>query len=128
MLSGSAAIELGWRPVSAAQARSFVRSRLLALSVPEPLLEDAVLLANELVSNALLHARTDIEVRVDSDERRIRVQVHDGNSRLPVIAPVPVDATSGRGLLLVRELASDWGIEASPGGKAVWFELQCPAG
>ena len=126
--SGSAAIDLGPRPSSAAQARSFLRSRLAALAVPPPLLEDAVLLTSELVANAVLHARTDIEIRLDSTARRVRVQVHDGNSRLPVIATVPADATSGRGLLLVRELASDWGIEPSPSGKAVWFELHCTTG
>ena len=125
--SGRAAIALGPRPTSAAEARSFVRSKLDDLAVPEPPLEDAVLLTSELVSNALLHARTDIEVRLRTDSRRVRVEVHDQNTRYPVLQRVPPDATSGRGFLLVEGLANAWGIDGTTGGKAVWFEMNLDA-
>jgi anti-sigma regulatory factor (Ser/Thr protein kinase) len=122
--SGNAAIGLGPLPTSAARARRFVRSRLGEMAVPEPPLEDAVLLTSELVSNALLHAGTEIELRLDSNGHRLRIEVYDHDSRPPVTAPVEVDATSGRGLFLVENLANDWGIDSRTDGKAVWFELQ----
>lgn len=86
--------------------------------------ETLVLLASELSTNAVLHARTDYEIRlVLTDSDTIRMEVADHNSRLPSVASVPTDATSGRGLLIVQALASSWGIEHHPEGKTVWFEL-----
>jgi len=110
-------------PASVAQARRFVRVRLDELAVPEPPLEDAVLLTSELVTNALLHAGTDLEVRLQTNPHRVRVEVHDGDHRLPLAATAAPDATSGRGLLLVRQLANDWGIDRAATGKSVWFEM-----
>ncbi|HUP99512.1 MAG TPA: ATP-binding protein [Aeromicrobium sp.] len=124
VLSGSSAIGLGPLPTSAAAARGFVRSSLDDLDVPEPPLEDAVLMTSELVTNALLHARGEIEIRLDSDGHRVRIEVRDRNSRVPVFSAVPVDATSGRGLFLVEKLAEDWGVDSRTDGKAVWFEVQ----
>jgi anti-sigma regulatory factor (Ser/Thr protein kinase) len=124
VLSGSSVIGLGPLPTSAAQARGFIRSSLDDLAVPGPPLEDAVLLTSELVTNALLHARGDIEIWLDSDGHRVRIEVRDRNSRLPVVPTVQVDATSGRGLFLVETLAKDWGVDSRTDGKAVWFELQ----
>jgi len=86
--------------------------------------ETIVLLASELATNAVLHARTEYEVRVSLIEgETIRMEVFDHNSRLPSIASVPTDATSGRGLLIVQALASSWGIDNHSDGKTVWFEL-----
>jgi anti-sigma regulatory factor (Ser/Thr protein kinase) len=86
--------------------------------------ETLVLLASELATNAVLHARTDYEIRLylTSDDA-VRMEVADQNSRLPSVASVPTDATSGRGLLIVQALASAWGIENQGDGKLVWFEL-----
>jgi len=84
-----------------------------------------VLLADELATNAILHGRTDFEVRVRKIGEVVRVEVLDGNTRAPVAALVPEDATTGRGLLMVQSLASRWGIESVDDGKAVWFELPC---
>ncbi|MGH9184422.1 MAG: ATP-binding protein [Acidimicrobiales bacterium] len=86
--------------------------------------ETLVLLASELATNAVLHARTDYEIRLRvTDDDAIRMEVLDYNSRLPSIGSVPTDATSGRGLLIVQALATAWGIENHPQGKIVWFEL-----
>ena len=86
--------------------------------------DQAVLLANELVVNALRHGEpSPIEVVVQLRPASLRVQVSD-RSPSP---PVPIDPGEwdehGRGLLLVRELATAWGSSPIPGdGKAVWFE------
>ena len=125
--TGEASMMLEPRPTSATEARTFVRSRLAELAVPEPRFQDAVLLTSELVSNAVLHARTEIQVRFASDGQRVRVEVHDGNSRQPAPAGVPADATSGRGLVLVDRLANQWGVSGTATGKAVWFEVNVEA-
>ena len=106
-----------------AAARRFLRLELEKLAVPEPPLEAAVLLANELVSNAVLHARTVMELRLFTADDLVRVEVHDGNTRRPTTAAAPIDATSGRGLLLVQAIADRWGVEGTRDGKVIWFEL-----
>ena len=110
---------------SPAAARAFVRSELEQQAVPEPPLETAILLTSELVSNALLHARTEVDLLLVMAASAVRVEVHDGNTRQPhpPAAPAPLDATSGRGLLMVDALAGRWGIDGTGNGKTVWFEL-----
>ena len=108
---------------SAGAARRFLRHELEELEVGEPPMEATVLLMNELISNAVLHARTDMELRVRTWDDVIRVEVHDGNTRQPSPSLTPSDATSGRGLHLVESLSDRWGIDGTPDGKVVWFEL-----
>ena len=87
----------------------------------------ALLLTSELATNALLHARTEFQVTARYWEgKRLRVEVLDGNSRRPTPAVIRPDATSGRGLNVVRALASSWGVEDHIDGKVVWFELAVP--
>jgi anti-sigma regulatory factor (Ser/Thr protein kinase) len=86
------------------------------------------LLVSELVSNAVLHARTPCRLHLDVDEQRIRVEVHDQDDRLPLAAyGCDPSAPSGRGLLIVRDLSSASGADPNPaGGKRVWFEVPAP--
>jgi len=109
-------------PSSPGRVRRFVRRALVA-DVPADRLETAVLLASELASNAVLHARTDFEVRITVTPRILRLAMSDESSRPPLPVNVDADATSGRGLRLLEGLASRWGSEAHPTGKSVWFEL-----
>lgn len=85
----------------------------------------ATLLVSELVANAVLHAHTTIAVRVSRDvpSGRVKVAVHDGTPRSPARKHYSPTSTTGRGLLLVERLASDWGVTPSAAGKSVWFEL-----
>lgn len=86
--------------------------------------DDLPLLVSELATNAVLHARSDFEVVVARAANRLRVEVFDLNTRLPSFAVAPPDAYSGRGLLLLRELASAWGVQShSDVGKTIWFEV-----
>ncbi|HUB70227.1 MAG TPA: ATP-binding protein [Acidimicrobiales bacterium] len=90
--------------------------------------DDLPLLVSELATNAVLHARSDFEVTVVRSGPRLRVEVYDQNTRLPSFAVAPPDAYSGRGLMLLRELATAWGVEShSDSGKTIWFELELPA-
>ena len=87
-------------------------------------LHDAVLLASELTTNAVVHGRSGFEIAVSSDDGRLRVEVSDADPGIPQVQWVPAGATSGRGLLIVETLSSDWGVTPlEGGGKTVWFEL-----
>ena len=83
----------------------------------------ATLLASELVTNAVLHARSAVELRLHIDGGRVRVEVHDGSAMPVTPRHFTSDAATGRGLLLVTELAAAWGSDVGPDGKCVWFEL-----
>lgn len=110
---------------NARAARQFVAEAVTAVGMSP---DDALLLASELVTNVVLHARTDFIVRMAVTDEAIRVAVMDANTRLPTRVKAPVDATSGRGLSIVDAVAQRWGVDAHPGGKTVWFELPCRSG
>src|SRR5947207_5676563 len=95
---------------SPGRVRRFVR-RVLAADVPADRLETAILLASELASNAVLHARTDFEVRVTVGPATLRLALIDESTRPPSPVLVDAEATSGRGLRLLEALASRWGTE-----------------
>jgi len=115
-------VSLPAEPASAAVARRFVRDLLDAWGAAE--FEDAaVLLTSELVTNALLHARSAPELNVRLTDGRLRVGVSDRTPVAPVRKRYGKEAATGRGLLLVETMASAWGTEPSDDGKEVWFEL-----
>lgn len=109
-------------PASAGAARRFVDA---ALAAPElfPVTDAAALLVSELVANAVLHTGTPLEVVVAVDGAHVRVEVHDGSPRLPVRKNYSTMSGTGRGLVLVERMSSDWGADSTPTGKVVWFEL-----
>lgn len=119
-----ACVDLACDAEMVAVARQFVRRTLLLWEVDPEHAEEAVLLTSELMSNAVLHARTDVRLNVRAnDDGTLRIDVTDENPRMPHTAAPPEDAQSGRGLWLVETLASSWGIDRTQQGKAVWFEL-----
>jgi anti-sigma regulatory factor (Ser/Thr protein kinase) len=84
----------------------------------------AELLISELVTNALRHTQSDVILMDVSTDVRIRVSVTDQSSRMPQRQSPGPDEPEGRGLMIVDELAENWGIDALPGdGKRIWFEL-----
>ena len=114
-------------PTAAAAARAFVREvcQYWQLALPdETLLARAVLLANELVTNAVVHAHTDIWLRLELRGDRLHIGVRDGDPRLlRLVTPEP-GAEGGRGLWMVEQLAQAWGVHPHPsGGKVVWCTL-----
>jgi histidine kinase-like protein len=109
-------------PVSASVARQFVR-RGLTGSRFVGIVDDVTAVADELVTNGILHGRTELRLTVRESGRRLRVEVLDSNTRIPVHSHVGVDATSGRGLDIVEALARSWGCDERTGGKVVWCEM-----
>jgi phosphoserine phosphatase RsbU/P len=114
-------------------ARSAVRSVAVEAGLGD-LLDEAQLLTTELVTNAVLHAGTDVTVEVLADPTGLTITVLDAvpgpflGTRTPD-AEVPddyIDEERGRGLLLVNRLAARWGTVHHPDGKGVWFHLPHP--
>ncbi len=91
------------------------------------LLESAVLLVSEMVTNAVLHGAPPLVVEVDCDELSIQVRVRDGGLGLPVPRHADDSDENGRGLALLDVLSDDWGVEPAGDGKTVWFRLVAPA-
>lgn len=110
------------RAASAAAARRLV-SQALADSARADLEDSALLAVSELVTNALVHAGTDIGVHVSVDQRGVLVAVRDGNPHLPTVHRRARESGTGRGLRLVEGLADDWGIDQQVDGKVVWFRI-----
>jgi anti-sigma regulatory factor (Ser/Thr protein kinase) len=109
-------------PHTVAAVRRFLRD-CLADSDPD-LVHDAAVLASEVASNVVEHARTDYEVRVRLSGQILRVEIADGSSVVPAVQELAADADHGRGLHLLAGLAHSWGVEETPTGKDVWFELR----
>lgn len=97
------------------------------LSHATPTVAEVVsLLVSEMVTNAVLHARTDIHVSIEHGEDVIRVEVSDQCASGPMVRHFTQQSATGRGLQLVEQLADRWGSEPVDGGKVVWFELASP--
>ena len=103
-------------------ARRFV-TEILEDRHPDSLVETAILLTSEVVSNAVLHGRSAPTVVISSAADRVRVAVDDASPALPVRKHYGVEATTGRGLMLLETLAQGWGAERVGSGKRVWFDL-----
>ncbi len=111
---------------SARAARRFIR-RVLHDWHCESLSDTSELLASEVVTNALLHAGSAVELVVRRQPGpRIRVEVGDHSGVAPVVNARTPGAATGRGLVLVDALSARWGVTAIPNdlmGKRVWFEV-----
>ena len=121
-----AAITLPPEPASVPAARHFVREFLTEEGVDAVLALPAVLLTSELVTNGVIHAHTDLDLRAKFANDSLRVEVVDHGGGRPVRGHAARDAERGRGLTVVSELATRWGVVMRPDWKSVWFELRCP--
>jgi serine phosphatase RsbU (regulator of sigma subunit)/anti-sigma regulatory factor (Ser/Thr protein kinase) len=121
-------------PSAAAEARRFVRETLRAWGLPGPagrvsdLVDDAVLLTSELVTNAVVHAGTQVQVTCRMNSKAVEVAVRDRHPARALGTPLqppgdPAVRTSGRGLLLPSALATAWGVTYARTSKAVWFRI-----
>lgn len=93
------------------------------------LIDSAVLGVSELVTNALLHVRSEIALRIKDNSDGLRVEVYDDSPHLFAGAPnLPGEtrptnpSTVGRGLLIVASVSQDWGIDYDGQRKCVWFQ------
>ncbi|MEW2630162.1 ATP-binding protein [Streptomyces sp. NPDC048389] len=128
--SSSMAVPHG--PAGVGRARHRMREQLFRSGVPESVVDDAVLILSELLSNACRHGRPlgqreagdgDVRAAWRVDEAgRLTVEVTDGGGPTrPVPATPSVTARGGRGLNIISTLAQEWGVRDSATGEVtVW--------
>lgn len=108
---------------SPAEARRAIRSFLRSADLPK-LEEDAELLASELVTNAVRHARGPVEVRAEVRDDHLHLEVRDGSvDQVPHPRHADDEDEGGRGLDLVAKLAVRWGWRTVGQVKTVWLDL-----
>ncbi|WTW98468.1 ATP-binding protein [Streptomycetaceae bacterium NBC_01309] len=112
----------------ARDVRGFTREQLLSLGAADHTIDDAVLLATELFSNAVRHApgaAVGLRLTYDPGRRTCTVFVDDTSHLPPAPGRLPATAQeSGRGLAVVAELAHAWGWHPTASGKSVWFSTR----
>lgn len=116
------AVDLPSEPSASPLARRQVRGALHGWS--DPSIDDASLLVNEVVSNAVEHGDPPVRLGVSVNDGHARMDVKDANPQEPEPKPRDTEAEHGRGMILLDELSDRWGVEQIPGdGKSVWFDV-----
>ena len=110
---------------SVARARRFPGELLGAV---HPRLDDIELCTSELVTNAVLHSASGkgghVTIVAAGDQRSVQISViDDGGGVVPPGRPCDLESENGRGLVIVAELADEWGVDAAGGRTTVWFRM-----
>ncbi|MET7699032.1 SpoIIE family protein phosphatase [Streptomyces sp. NPDC005485] len=118
-----------WRfaldPAEAGRARAVVREQLHEWRL-NSVADHAVLMADELVTNAVRHTHNrQVELRLVRGDTLL-CEVADGDHTLPTLLSAGPTDEFGRGLRVVSTLAREWGASRTTAGKTVWFELSLP--
>jgi anti-sigma regulatory factor (Ser/Thr protein kinase) len=123
-LTPSAVLTLELDDRAPARARQFLREA----RCPEhnaSVLDEAVLLTSELVTNAMQHGAPPITTEVACNATSgMQVRVSDGDPNAPTARHAGPEDQSGRGVGLVDMLSDAWGVDPTPNGKTVWFRLR----
>ena len=118
----TAGLTLGSDDLAPRTARRFV-SQLLRDAGYDDALDVVELLVTEVVTNAVLHARSEAEVVIRLLPDAVRVEVIDDDDSFPVRRRPRPDQPGGRGLDLVEQMSRSWGIDMLDVGKRTWFEV-----
>jgi anti-sigma regulatory factor (Ser/Thr protein kinase) len=109
-------------------SRRFVKEALARWEL-DALTDTAVLLTSELVTNAIVHAQTEVAVTIRRKNRdSVTISVQDGSSIQPRVSAHAEDSTTGRGISILDQLAASWEVIRHRAGKTVLFTLQVPSG
>ncbi|MFF3675797.1 SpoIIE family protein phosphatase [Streptomyces sp. NPDC002120] len=123
----NAALELLGGIEAAPRARAFAQGVLASWRFPVELCDLGVLAASELVANSLQHGTPPMRLRLRRTDRRLIIEVTDGDDHLPRRRRAEPGDETGRGISIVATIASSWGSRRTPGGgKAVWCEFALP--
>ncbi|GAB3960540.1 ATP-binding SpoIIE family protein phosphatase [Streptomyces sparsus] len=123
----NAALDLLGGVEAAPRARAFAMGVLTSWRFPRELHDLGVLAASELVANSLQHGTPPMRLRLRRTDRRLIIEVTDGDDHLPRRRRAEPADESGRGISIVATIASSWGSRRTPGGgKAVWCEFALP--
>ena len=110
---------------SVAQARRLVERQLDDWGQSD-LSDDARLVVSELLTNAALHAKPPIKLRLARLPAGVRLEVSDGSPELPLKVRASSEVMTGRGWSLVEALCDSWGVQPAGNGKVVWATLLPP--
>jgi anti-sigma regulatory factor (Ser/Thr protein kinase) len=124
----AATVHLPYASSSVRSARRRLAADLVERGVTHTLIDDAVLVLSEILSNALKHARPltagKIRVRWDVQDGSVQMEVTDGGGpTVPHPATPSLSSLGGRGLGIVASLVADWGVRQAPGETTVWAVL-----
>jgi anti-sigma regulatory factor (Ser/Thr protein kinase) len=118
-------------PANAAVVRHSIAAELNKHHVDPERIDDVVLVASELVSNAVVHATSAVDDELDVTwEIRpdcVLIRVVDASPELPRQRSTNENDTRGRGLSIVAALALDWGVRRTAKGKQVWARVPIAA-
>lgn len=124
MPSGTTRLALAPSTETGSLARRALRQLFAAARIDRDTSETAVLLANELVTNAVEHGRGSAYLDATVADGAIRLEVTDCSTVHPQPKTAVTDVDErGRGLALIDALASRWGVRPQADGKTVWCEL-----
>jgi PAS domain S-box-containing protein len=122
-----ARVALSGSPSAPGEARSFTQGAGEAWGLPPELLESAMLVASELVTNAVVHGVGELELRLHRSTRKLCLEVVDASGRMPQHRPAVLHREDGREIDLVDALSVRWGARTlSEFGRIVWCELALP--
>ncbi|MFG2003964.1 SpoIIE family protein phosphatase [Spirillospora sp. NPDC048911] len=127
----TARTDLPGRPEAVADARHFCAATLASWAalrprtsaMPGTLIDTAVLLTSEIVTNAVRHAQGPVDLVLRHSERELTIQVSDRSTLQPQARLAGPDDETGRGLQLVDALADRWGSRPSNDGKTIWCTI-----
>ncbi|MFC8588888.1 SpoIIE family protein phosphatase [Streptomyces sp. NPDC057217] len=120
----NAALELLGGVEAAPRARAFASGVLSSWRFPVELRDLGVLATSELVGNSLQHGTPPMRLRLRRTDRRLIIEVTDGDDHLPRRRRAETEDEAGRGISIIATIASSWGSRRTPGGgKAVWCEF-----
>ncbi|MBU7597977.1 SpoIIE family protein phosphatase [Streptomyces sp. P38-E01] len=123
----NAALDLLGGIEAAPRARAFASGVLASWRFPRELHDLGVLAASELVANSLQHGTPPMRLRLRRTDRRLIVEVTDGDDHLPRRRRADTADEAGRGISIIATIGSSWGSRRTPGGgKAVWCEFALP--
>lgn len=109
-------------------APRLARTEVAARLGDHPRRDDLLLCISEVVTNAVLHARSAAQLRVTAEQDGLRVEVTDHDPTVPTRRQHDLGAPTGRGLHLLDALTRAWGTAPAADGKIVWFEFDLSGG
>jgi hypothetical protein len=115
--------ELAPRPASVAAARKLATAFAERHHLSDDVADVLCLVTSELVTNAVLHARTPVVLTLEVRPTMARITVRDGSRASLAVRNYSAEAVTGRGLGVVEALSRAWGAVADGDGKLVWAEF-----
>lgn len=122
-------VRVPYTPSSAGTARHQLVGALRSYGMPRDVVDDACLVISELVGNAIRHAAPleggSLRVNWTVADDAVRISVTDGGEGGDLRArATSLDAIDGRGLAIIQQLSTDWGVDRRRGRTTVWARLR----